>query len=258
MEVAVIGYGAIGSFVVEQLSAEPSIEVVAVFSCPRPNNCPAPVVDDVGALLTARPDLVVECAGHQALRESGAAVLRHGIDLLVVSVGALADASLELLLRKAATDSGSRLVIPGGALGRIDALSTAREAGLESVEIFRPQRPCRMERHSSRENDRPVRSHGSQDISRMRRAHSGAAIPAKRQCRGSTGFGRPWLRTNQCAPDRRSRGQHQQPFLRGAGCVRRNLDDDPIDNLADQSEDVGAGTVQPDPDDQEKPGVILM
>src|ERR1700722_360839 len=104
LKIAVIGYGAIGSFVVEHLKAEPAIEVTAVFSIPAPAACPVAVVDSVDALVATRPNLVVECAGHQALRESGEAVIRNGIDLLVVSVGALADAALEHSLRNASSN----------------------------------------------------------------------------------------------------------------------------------------------------------
>ncbi len=142
MKVAVIGYGAIGSFVVAHLNAEPSIEVAAVFSLPPPLTCPAPVVGSIEALLATRPDLVIECAGHQALREAGETVIRNGTDLLVVSVGALADAALERTLRDAAASVGGRLLIPGGALGGIDAISAAREAGLDSVEYSGRKAPA--------------------------------------------------------------------------------------------------------------------
>ncbi|MCA1454269.1 aspartate dehydrogenase [Bradyrhizobium sp. BRP22] len=134
MRIAVIGYGAIGRFVIEHLHADPSIEVCAVFSVPQPANCAAPLVDSIEALLSKKPELVVECAGHQALRDAGEAVIRGGADLLVASVGALADPALEQTLRRAAANAGGRLLIPGGALGGIDALSAAREAGLDSVE----------------------------------------------------------------------------------------------------------------------------
>ncbi|WP_338830648.1 aspartate dehydrogenase [Bradyrhizobium sp. 27S5] len=134
MRVAVIGYGAIGSFVIEHLKADPSIEVTATFSLPRPETSSIPVVESIGALLATSPDLVVECAGHTSLRDTGEAVLRHGTDLLVASVGALADPALEHTLRTAAAGGGGRLLIPGGALGGIDAVSAAREAGLDSVE----------------------------------------------------------------------------------------------------------------------------
>jgi aspartate dehydrogenase len=142
LRIAVIGFGAIGSFVIEQLNAEPSIEVGAVFSLPAPEKCSVPVVDSIEALLAIQPDLVVECAGHAALRDSGEAVIRNGTDLLVVSVGALADAGLERSLRNAAASGGGRLLIPGGALGGIDALSAAREAGLDSVEYSGRKAPA--------------------------------------------------------------------------------------------------------------------
>jgi aspartate dehydrogenase len=134
LKIAVIGFGAIGSFVVEHLVAEPRFDIVGVLSEPPP--APKPRVrlfDGIDALLGTRPDVVVECAGHQALREFGELVLRNGSDLLIASVGALADGELEAGLHRAASASGSRLLIPGGALGGIDAISAAREAGLTSV-----------------------------------------------------------------------------------------------------------------------------
>jgi aspartate dehydrogenase len=134
LKVAVIGFGAIGRFIIDRLNKEPSVEVSAVFSLPRPELASVPVVDNIESLLATRPELVVECAGHEGLRNSGEAVIRHGTDLMVVSIGALADAALECALRNAAANGGGRLLIPGGALGGIDAVSAAREAGLDSLE----------------------------------------------------------------------------------------------------------------------------
>lgn len=142
MRIAVIGYGAIGRFLVSKLNCEPEIQTCAVLSSPRPDICSKPVVDDIEELLSTRPDLVVECAGHGALRSFGETILRHGTDLLVVSVGALADPELETALRAAAANGGGKLLIPGGALGGIDALSTAREAGLSSVEYIGRKAPA--------------------------------------------------------------------------------------------------------------------
>jgi aspartate dehydrogenase len=67
------------------------------------------------------------------LKAFGELVLCQSPDLLVASVGALADRELEAGLHRAASASGGRLLIPGGALGGIDAISAAREAGLTSV-----------------------------------------------------------------------------------------------------------------------------
>ncbi len=73
---------------------------------------------------------------------SARSILRHGTDLLVVSVGALADPALETALRAASATGGGKLLIPGGALGGIDALSAAREAGLSSVDYIGRKAPA--------------------------------------------------------------------------------------------------------------------
>ena len=84
-------------------------------------------------LLGWKPNLVVECAGHAALAQHGAAVLRHGIDLVVASVGALARPELEQVLRGAAAAGGAHIRIPSGAIGALDALASARVGGLTAV-----------------------------------------------------------------------------------------------------------------------------
>ncbi|HEY0219400.1 MAG TPA: aspartate dehydrogenase [Afipia sp.] len=142
MKIAVIGYGAIGNFLVSQLVQEPTIDICAILSQPAPASCPYFLAASIGELLQSKPDLVVECAGHHALHEFGQAVLLSGTDLLVVSVGALAEAALEDSLRSAAAKGGGRLLIAGGALGGIDTISTAREAGLSSVEYVGRKAPA--------------------------------------------------------------------------------------------------------------------
>jgi aspartate dehydrogenase len=84
-------------------------------------------------MLEARPEVVAECAGHGAVRAHGAAVLTAGCDLVVISVGALADDALRGELERAAAQGGSRLSLPAGAVGGIDALAAARLSGLEEV-----------------------------------------------------------------------------------------------------------------------------
>jgi aspartate dehydrogenase len=72
--------------------------------------------------LTERSDLVIEAAGADALREYGAAVIDGETDLLVLSVGALAD---DELFKRLSRDNGGRLLISTGAIGGLDILSAA-------------------------------------------------------------------------------------------------------------------------------------
>lgn len=93
----------------------------------------AEVFTEADAFLSQRYDLVVECAGHAAVKAYGTKVLATGTDLLVVSIGSLTDDTLRTALRDAAEASGARLILCSGAIGGIDLLSAARLAGIESI-----------------------------------------------------------------------------------------------------------------------------
>lgn len=134
--IGLIGYGAIARVLVGAVAREmPGIEVIGLVRrrAVADATCPCPCIADVAALLALQPDLVVECAGHEALRMLGPAVLAAGVDLLVASTGALADRATERSLRAAAAQGGSRVRLVAGAVGGLDALAAARHAGLERV-----------------------------------------------------------------------------------------------------------------------------
>jgi len=141
MKTAIIGCGAIGQRLcdlIPELVPEAGLSVVAerqeVHGALRERlGRKLLLVSSADSLVEAGVTLAIECAGHSALREYGPALLRRGVDLLVVSVGALADAPTETLLHRAAVDGGSKIRIPSGAAGGLDVLTAARLAGLERV-----------------------------------------------------------------------------------------------------------------------------
>jgi aspartate dehydrogenase len=83
--------------------------------------------------LDARPDLLVECAGHGALIEHVIPALRAGVSAVAVSTGALSDARVYAQLEDAARAGGARVHLTPGAVGAIDALAAARLGGLDRV-----------------------------------------------------------------------------------------------------------------------------
>lgn len=97
---------------------------------------------DLAAFLADAPDVVVECAGHAAVRQHGATILGSGRDLILASIGALADEDLRADLERAAARGGARLILAPGAVGGIDALVAARLSGLESV-LYTSRKPPR-------------------------------------------------------------------------------------------------------------------
>ena len=132
LRVGLIGCGAIGSVVARELSegAVAGVELAAVLDLVIDHPLR---VDDRESLLS-RSDVVVEAAGHEALGEHGVAVRESGTDLLVVSIGALADEDLEAALWRA---EGGRLFLCTGAIGGFDILRAAMLLGpLDEVAII--------------------------------------------------------------------------------------------------------------------------
>lgn len=141
--VALIGFGAMGREVARILGMHPDrvrLEAVLVRSSVHPGP-PLRFVSTLDELLETRPSLVFECAGHGAVRDYGPHVLESGASLVIASVGALADARLEARLREAERP-GARLIVPSGAVGGLDALQSARLAGLERV-LYTSRKPSR-------------------------------------------------------------------------------------------------------------------
>jgi aspartate dehydrogenase len=94
-----------------------------------------PFVVGLEPLLAAKPDVVIEAASHQAVRDYGEAVLAKGVSFIVLSGGALCDDALRARLEAAAGESGAMLYVPSGGIGGLDALKAACVAGVDSVEI---------------------------------------------------------------------------------------------------------------------------
>jgi aspartate dehydrogenase len=91
------------------------------------------ILDSLDHLLERRPEIVAEIAGQQAVSDHCETVLRRGIDCIVVSTGALADPALFERLQRAAHEGQSQILLPAGAIGGIDAITSMKLAGLHSV-----------------------------------------------------------------------------------------------------------------------------
>jgi aspartate dehydrogenase len=123
MKIALIGLGAIGSWIEERLD-------------------PKPLIVRRGDALPM-VDIVVEVASHAALAQYGAAALQQGSDLVIASIGALADETLWQSLQQAAA-TRAKILLPAGAVAGIDALAAARLGGLDSVRYSSRKPPASL------------------------------------------------------------------------------------------------------------------
>ena len=131
LSIAIAGYGAIAKYVISKILPHPAIDITAIvtrqssfaparqFANGRFQICMA--VDE----FDVKPDLLVDCAGHDGLRQHVPTALRKGIDVISLSTGALADPGTYDQLEEAAFSGKSRLKFLNGAVGGIDALGAA-------------------------------------------------------------------------------------------------------------------------------------
>ena len=138
---ALVGCGAIGHAVLEQLRGDAAVRLALVVIPARDHDAAraalrtlAPQAEVAAEIdLAAPPDLVVECAGHAAIVEHVLPALAAGVPAVVASIGALHDAGLAAQLADAATRGGTQVQLVSGAIGAIDALAAARIGGLTRV-----------------------------------------------------------------------------------------------------------------------------
>lgn len=135
-----IGYGPIARYFAAEVARRNDVRLIAVI-CREGREDAAraalgndlEVLTDARELVAAEGIVVLDCAGHQGLRAHGETVLRTGVDLITLSVGALSDADLLARLLAAADAGGSQLELVPGAIGGVDALAAARVGGLKRV-----------------------------------------------------------------------------------------------------------------------------
>ena len=151
MRVALLGGGTIGRLILERARRGdlPGIEIVVLAG--RSATSPAAALaGEFGVryvtggeqLLALRPDTVVEAASHAAVKQHLVAFLEAGINVVVLSAGALVDEALCRSAEDAARRSGALFYVPSGGIGGLDALKGAMMAGVDSVEIVSSKQPA--------------------------------------------------------------------------------------------------------------------
>ncbi len=137
--IAILGLGAIGRNLLASLQSSilPGAQLAALVHAGSAAAAEHPpgleIVTNTDALLRWKPDLAIECAGHEVVGSVVPPLLQAGVDVIIVSIGALGDAALRESLAAAAQGGCARLITVSGAIGGLDALAAARGAGIRSV-----------------------------------------------------------------------------------------------------------------------------
>ncbi len=139
LNITLVGYGAIAKAIITRLANHAKLRITHVVV--RAGKVTSTQVElqnlSNGCIAVSHVPqgaaLVLECAGHSALREHVMPALALGVPCGIVSIGALSETGLVEALSHAASQGGTQVHLLSGAIGAIDALASAKLAGLTSV-----------------------------------------------------------------------------------------------------------------------------
>lgn len=158
LKVAFIGWGAVNSCVAGLLrERSTNVEFVAVATRDASKHLHAiprgaHAITKPEALASLAPDVVVEAASKSAVEMWVPSALKVAKTVIVSSTSAFVDGELLMRLRDVADQCNSRLIVPTGAIGGIDALSSAAVLDLEEV-VHRISKPPSAWRNTNAEKN---------------------------------------------------------------------------------------------------------
>jgi len=151
VKLAIIGTGAIASYLAEAIrrGKAGAARIVAIADTvqmrPRLEATAAhhrcAWCTDVLHLPGYGPDIVIEAASPQVIRQYAIPLLHRGVDLLVMSAGALADGAFLSQLEVTLRTNNRRLYVPSGAVGGLDILRAASLGDIEEVRLITSKPP---------------------------------------------------------------------------------------------------------------------
>ena len=131
-KLAIIGYGALGKILVSAVlkHLKEDYELIGIYDRILEGDhieiggTSLPLFDNFEAVLTSDAQIVVEIAGVGAVQSYGDRILKAHKDLVITSVGSLADEDLFAKLKESAKQAGQKIHITSGAIGGFDVLRT--------------------------------------------------------------------------------------------------------------------------------------
>jgi aspartate dehydrogenase len=175
-KIGVIGCGTIGTLIAKAVEKKiiPCDELI-VYDYKLENaerlrskiSFPVKITRSLDELLESKPTVIVEAASQQAAREYVPKILQKDIELVVMSVGALLDLHVK----------SKKIHVPSGAIGGLDAISSAALAGIDEVVLTTRKNPATLDM-DNREERLVFEGNAEQAVKRFPREMNVAATLA--------------------------------------------------------------------------------
>jgi len=147
MRLAIVGCGSIGGELAE--AADEMDEVKRIYLTDLNGKAAEALAKKLKKAVAVRSiepelyhcDLVIEAASQAAAKELIPKVVGRGVDIMMMSVGALVDDDYRKNVYDTARTTGARILVPSGAVCGTDGLSSAATGRIDSVELITTKNP---------------------------------------------------------------------------------------------------------------------
>ena len=147
MKVGIIGCGAIANIITGSIAPENNgIEIAYFFDkdVERAENL-ASLAGGIAALdfddMLNNVDLVLECASPASVKEYAPIVLKRGIDMITMSIGAFMDLDFYGEVLKIAKENNAKIHLPSGAVVGLDGIKAVAKFGLKEINLVTRKSP---------------------------------------------------------------------------------------------------------------------
>ncbi len=151
MRITIVGCGSIGTKLAEAADEMPQVKRIYLTDMERKlaedlaaTLKKAIVVDDVEEELY-HCDLVIEAASQSAATDIAPKVVSRGVDIMLMSVGALVDDDFRTSVQEKASHAEAKIFIPSGAICGTDGLRSSAVGRLDEVELITTKGPKSLE-----------------------------------------------------------------------------------------------------------------
>jgi aspartate dehydrogenase len=154
MDVALIGCGFIGSLIAEHISSENSAVNLKIILDRNPDKveriqhmfseAPA-AVKSIEDVLSSNVSLVIEAASIEAVHSFALPIISSGKEMMIMSVGAFSKPGFYDEVKNICLEKNQKVYLPSGALGGLDAISSASVGKLEEASLKTTKNPRSLE-----------------------------------------------------------------------------------------------------------------
>ncbi len=147
MKVGIIGCGAIANIITTSIVPEENDIDIAYFfdkDIERAENL-ATLAGGVAVLdfedMLNDVDLILECASPDSVKYFAPIILKRGIDMIIMSIGAFMDMEFYSDVLKIAKNSNAKIHLPSGAVVGLDGIKAVAKFGLKEVSLVTRKSP---------------------------------------------------------------------------------------------------------------------